>query len=122
MSCLFNSLSKYILDLNVNGAVVRNDICNFLATNPVLITPDIKAEEVIKDECGMDLEMYVSNMRDSNTFGGAIEINAFTKIYKLNVLVKSLPNKKNIEFIENLEYMWAVLEWGGNHYEAVDKQ
>jgi hypothetical protein len=120
MSCLFDSLSRFVPDESINGQTLRHIICNFLHTNPMLID-DMNAETVIKEENGMPLEQYVANMRNSGTYGGAIEIRAFTRLFKLNVLVKSLPNRKNIEFIENPKFLWSVITWNGGHYEAVEK-
>ena len=120
MSCLFDSLSKFVSDEKVDGGVLRHVICNFLSTNPSLID-DMNAETVVQEESKMKLGDYISQMRMGHTFGGAIEIRAFTKIFKLNVLVKSIPNNKIIEFIDSPENLWAVLSWTGNHFEALEK-
>lgn len=120
MSCLFDSLAKFIPDDRVDGRVLRDVICEFLKTNPLLID-GMNADIVIKEENGMELEAYIANMRNQGTYGGAIEIRCFTKIFKINVLVESQPNGKNIEFIENSKFLWAVLNWNGGHYEAVQK-
>ena len=119
MSCLFNSLSRFVKDDRIDGAVLRKLICDYLETNP-MIFDDMTAETTIKEENGLDIATYVSNMRNSGTFGGAIEIRSFTKIFKLNVLVRSLPNSKNIEFIENTDCLWAYITWNGGHFEAVE--
>lgn len=120
MSCLFDSLSRFVKDERINGQTLRAIICDFLHINPMLID-DMNAETVIKEENGMPLEQYVANMRNPGTYGGAIEIRAFTKLFKINVLVKSLPNNKNIEFIENRDFLWSIISWNGGHYEAVEK-
>lgn len=119
MSCLFDSLSKFVADENVNGATLRHIICNYLATNPNLID-DMNGESVIHAETGLKFGDYISRMRLAHTFGGAIEIRAFTKIFKLNVVVKSYPNNKLIEFVENKDYLWAAISWTGNHFEALE--
>ena len=119
MSCLFDSLSKFIKDESVDGAKLRLLICDFLSSNPSLID-DMTAENIIKEETSLPIAQYIDFMRRSDTFGGAIEIRAFTKIFHINVLVKSLPNRKDIEFIENHEYLWAVISWNGGHFEALE--
>lgn len=119
MSCLFDSLARFIEDERVDGSVVRHTICEYLKSDPIMID-GMRASEVAKNETGFDLESYISNMRMGSTFGGALEIRAFTRIFKLNVLVHSIPNKKEIEFIENKRYKWAVVSWTGNHYEGVE--
>lgn len=117
MSCLFNSLSRFIDDERITGDTLRAIICKYLETDPVLV---IDLKTVIFVETGLDVETYIRLMRNPSTFGGAIEIRAFTQIFKLNVCVKSLPNGKRIEFVDDPAYKWCVLTWSGNHYEAVD--
>ena len=79
----------------------------------------MNTENGVKEETGLTLPVYINAMRRHETFGGAIEIRAFTKLFKMNVMVKSLPNSKDIEFIENKEYLWAVISWNGGHFEAI---
>ena len=121
MSCLFDSLARFIPDERVDGRVLRTTICDFLQTNPTLID-DMPAEAIVREETGMGLDQYVANMRNTFTYGGAIEIRCFTRIFQLNVLVESQPNGKTIEFIENPEALWAVVNWNGGHYEPVEKK
>ena len=118
MSCLFNSLSKYVENESMGGNELRKIICDFLETNPLLID-DMSAETIINNETNLSLADYVNQMRRYDTFGGAIEIRCFTKIFKLNVMVKSLPNKKDIEFVENTNFLWSIISWSGGHFEAL---
>lgn len=116
MSCLFNSLARFVAD--INGESLRKNICDYISTNPKLMSDDTDIATIIFAETGLAADTYTGLMRNPSTFGGAIEIRAFTKLYNLNVCVKSVPNNKTIEFIENPDYAWCVLEWTGNHYEA----
>ena len=116
MSCLFDSLSVFLE--NMTGEIIRSNICDYLDTNPLLID-DLKASDVVHHETGMDFNTYVNNMRNYSTLGGAIEIRAFTKIFQVNVKVISIPNKKNIEFLENPHFHWVVIQWTGNHFDPV---
>jgi hypothetical protein len=116
MSCLFDSLSKFLN--GVPSSMLRMRICDFLSTNPLLME-DLKAEDVIKHETGMTLAVYVCNMRMPSTMGGAIEIKAFAKLFRVNVWVDSLPNKKVIEFIEDPQLSWCHLKWTGGHFDPV---
>ena len=118
MSCLFNSLARFVNIDSVDGSELRRLLCDFLELNPRLID-DMTTENVVKEETSMSLSVYINAMRRHETFGGAIEIRAFTKLFKINVMVKSLPNRKEIEFIENPEYLWAVISWNGGHFEAI---
>ena len=116
MSCLFDSLSKFTDGMPSD--ILRNHICDYLQLNPTLMD-NLRAEDVIKHEVGMTLKHYVANMRLSSTMGGATEIRSFTKLFKKNVLVKSLPNGKNIEFIEKPRYSWCGLIWTGGHFDPI---
>ena len=63
---------------------------------------------------------YVQKMRCDNTYGGALEIKAFCRLFNLNVLIKSIPNNRNIEFIENKKNEWIYVSWTGNHFTPID--
>lgn len=115
MSCLFISLGYHV---KMPADILRLEICDYLMTNPKLLD-DLRADEVTTLEDGKSLKEYLEHMRRGSTMGGATEIRAFTKIYKVNVLVRSIPNGKNIEFLENPSYPWIGLEWTGNHYEPM---
>ena len=115
MSCLFNSLSKFV---SLSSNELRQGICDYLSTNPLLID-DLHTDVIVKDENGQDLNVYVSSMRDANTMGGAIEIRAFCKVFKMNILVKSLPNNRDIEFLTEEATCTKTITWSGNHFEAL---
>ena len=112
MSCLFNSLSKFV---NISPQNLRKQICDFLKTNPLILS-NIKAEEIIKWENGMDIQEYISKMEQSNTWGGAIEIKCFCEIYQINVII--IHNDRQIEFLPSSgKYQTTInLNYTGNHY------
>lgn len=112
MSCLFNSLSYFV---NADGRRLRNIICNYLETDPILFDV-MNVSNIISPEI---VNEYVESMRCENTFGGALEIKSFCQLFKLNVLVKSFPNNKNIEFVENENNNWIYISWTGNHFEPI---
>lgn len=116
MSCLFASLIRFTGETNPEK--LRNEICDFLQKNTNL-TEDLKSEQVIEYESDKTLDDYVKIMRRPTTMGGATEIRAFCLLYNRNVTVKSLPNRKNIEFICNSNDDSTIhLIWNGGHYEA----
>jgi hypothetical protein len=116
MSCLFDSLSKFIPV--VNSYQLRNLICDFLAKNEKL-TDDLTSEDVVKFESNVPLDQYVSSMRQTSTMGGATEIKAFCVLFRKNVKVESVPNNKTIEFIANQDYPFLYLRWTGGHYDPI---
>lgn len=130
MSCLFNSLSHFIPE---NSTQLRNKICDYLLTNPVLID-DLSTKDVILFDSGKSLEQYVSHMRKTSTWGGAIEIRAFCNIYGKNVVVRNIRRRENtkIHFINEVikdklnvngnDEATYHITWSGGHYEPVRKQ
>jgi hypothetical protein len=125
MSCLFNSLSKFV---PVNSTDLRNQICDYLLTDPILMD-NAKASEVIQWESNVDLNTYVNNMRKLSTWGGAIEIRCFVKLYNISVhvmIIKTLTQgphkltiKTYIEFISESNEKTIKISWNGFHYEPV---
>lgn len=127
MSCLFNSLSKFVSD---DSGTIRRKICDYLETNPIIFD-DAKAEDVINWESNTSLSSYVLRMRNTSTWGGAIEIRCFCNIYNLNVEVinirggnrneksiffpKSFNSEDNKETLENI----VKISWNGGHYEPI---
>ena len=97
MSCLFESLSKFV---NIHPTDLRQKICDFLQTNPRLMD-GMSAEEIAKFDSDLPLDRYVFIMRQCSTMGGAIEIKAFCSLFYKNVKVYSQPNQKIIEFMLN---------------------
>lgn len=116
MSCLFDSLSFYIT--NINSKKLRNIITDYLSENPLLLD-DAKFSELI----GVDkFDNYISNMRKDSTWGGAYEIKAFCDLFDAKVKVKILQTNKWIEFLpknykNNLPEM--LITWNGSHYEPI---
>ena len=135
MSCLFNSLSYFINIKNnrgdtessycigscdpgtgrADGNIMRSIICDYLEKDPIIFD-DMNVSKIIDPD---QIHVYVENMRNENTYGGALEIKSFCKIFNLNVLIKSIPNNRDIEFLENGEYCYIGLYWTGDHFEPI---
>jgi len=117
MSCLFNSLSYFLK--NVNSTELRQIVCKYLKTNPKILD-DIPASDITKWENSTNLEDYIKKMSSTSTWGGAIEIKCFCEIFKVDVKVKHknriinfTPNKKNVS--KGI----ATILYTGNHYEPM---
>ena len=115
MSCLFRALAYYTP--NVQHYQLRSEIANYLSTNPVLGIGS--AEYVIHIDSGLTLDQYVNNMRNRSTWGGAIEIIAYAKLYQCTVIVRILQTGKFVEFIGcgTTDCPIVKMYWTGNHYE-----
>ena len=115
MSCLFNSLSYFIPENNYN---IRQKICDYLEENKPII-------EGLDTQFILDLENpnYIRDMRNTSTWGGAIEIQAASSIWSLRIIVKNYRNNdgKDIEFIPlNQNYQKTIqVYWTGGHYEPI---
>ena len=132
MSCLFNSMSHFIKeDGGPNG--IRQRICDYLEKNlPIL--EGMETRDVLEMEASSS-QNYISKMRKSSTWGGAIEIQCACNIWNARIIVHDIrsrhsknninnKNKNNkIEFLplktQNAQphSLELNLEWSGGHYE-----
>ena len=114
MSCLFESLASY---LKIDAALLRAEICNYLQSDPVMYD-DVKVSYLLDDaNTPSDLQEYVNAMRRPETWGSALEIETFCKLYKCSVDVEILGGNV-ISF--GVEYhcrsFTVKLAWDGGHY------
>jgi len=116
MSCLFNTLSQFV---DLSGKELRQNICNYMKNNPVIID-QIRIEEFVdgNDEFD-DIEEYIEKMRSTSSWGGGIEIKLFCNMYKKSVLVKNTQDGKTIEFLpfgKVSKKDVIKINWNGSHY------
>jgi len=125
MSCLFNSMSHFIKeDWGPTG--IRQRICEYLEKNlPIL--EGMETRDVLELEAPTAAH-YISNMRNSSTWGGAIEIQCACNIWNARIIVHDIRTRNNnnkIEFLplksENVQphSLEFNLEWSGGHYEPL---
>jgi len=114
MSCLFNSLSYFLPNISSNE--LRQIICDYIKKNPTLID-GIETKDIIESSPNVrSLNAYVSNMSNTSTWGGGIEIKCFCDIFNAVVIVHFQGNK--IEFIPNTQSSRMIeLYYTGSHYE-----
>ena len=113
MSCLFDSLSSFYPQ--ISSFQMRNQIVHYLSTNPQL--GGAKVSDVIRWESNKPFQIYLRQMQRSSQWGGAIEIKAFCDLFKTNVRVFSLPNRRHIDFFsETKTPKWIKIKWNGVHY------
>lgn len=121
MSCLFNSLSYFIV--NVDPTSMRKMICDYLSTDPILFNNENSEEHRFSYLIGRDkFDTYINTMRSENTWGGAYEIKAFCNLFGAIVKVKVLQTNQWIEFIPSeAKNSLPILQisWNGNHYEPI---
>ena len=118
MSCLYISLGRL---LGQDPTELRQKICDFLATNPDLME-GVDAEKVIQWESEKNLEEYIKVMRSTSTWGGAVELSAFTLMTGNAVVVHDLSTGKMIEFLprqRRRRQHTLHISWTGNHFEPV---
>ena len=116
MSCLFNTLCKFV---DLNGKQLRENICSYMRNNPIIID-EIKIEQFVEghDEFN-NIEEYVDKMKNTSTWGGAIEIKLFCNMYNKSVLVHNTQDNKDIEFLPYGKYSKndiIKINWNGGHY------
>jgi len=119
MSCLFNSLGR-LLAQDPQG--LRQEICNYLAAGSPIMD-GMATADVLTLESGLPAEPYIARMRLSQTWGGAIEIQACACLHSARILVKNLRNhgQKDMEFLPLSGSVTKTLtvSWNGGHYEPV---
>ena len=116
MSCLFDSLSYYVT--NMNGKKLRKIIVGFLHEDPILIEPDVRLSKILETE-NNHVASYVSKMKSDHVWGGAIEIKAFCEKFGISVYVYVLSNNDIIKFVpsqQKFEKKYIKLTWNGTHY------
>jgi hypothetical protein len=125
MSCLFQSLSSYVSHQDYSK--LRQDICDFLETNPTILD-DMPLDKMVELD-GVSIQDYIKHMRSNATWGGAIEIKSFCEMYKVNVLVLNIRNNqtdiesttKEIKFLSSTpSQKWVSITWNGGHFEPIN--
>ena len=115
MSCLFNSLSYFIKDTSFN---IRQRICDYLQQNKPILD-GLETHEILKFESSD----YISSMRSTSTWGGAIEIQAACNIWNVRINVSNYRDRtqKIIEFIpiHGVIQDTICIYWTGGHYEPI---
>lgn len=117
MSCLFDSLSTFLID--VDSGQLRRMITQFLATDPSFFEEESGRLSDILSVDNVQLGDYVNTMSSPHTWGGAIEIRAFCEMFRTRVLVEI--HGRTIEFLPKQPYQCtARIHYTGNHYEPID--
>jgi len=117
MSCLFISLSHFILESSYD---IRQKICDYLEKgHPIL--DGLETTKILELEGMGGTAQYINGMRSTSTWGGAIEIQAACNIWHLSIHVKNYRDagNKHIEFvpITGTFDRTVFLYWTGGHYE-----
>ena len=116
MSCLFNSMSFFF---NKSGFEIRKIICDYLEQNKPIID-GLDTKFILE----MENPNYIQNMRNINTWGGAIEIQTACNIWNTKIIVHNIrDSNQKIEFIpsynNNINNRKIDISWNGNHYEPI---
>lgn len=120
MSCLFNSLQYFIPSLT--PFQIRRQICDYLSQNQAVIE-DLDTHELLNTIHSHGAENYVKEMRNSATWGTAIEIQAACNIWRTAIVVinkRDNPSTK-IMFVpvKSAAQSTISVSWTGNHYEPI---
>ena len=113
MSCLFRALAKYHQGIDENE--MRKRIVDYLATDPEFEAG--KTSEIVKHLEIKNMDGYLSNMRRTSTWGGALEIASYSKIFERNVRVRVVSTGKYIDFYHSENSPVTAIYWTGGHYE-----
>ena len=120
MSCLFNSLQYFIPSLT--PLQIRHQICDYLfENNPVIDGLDTR--EMLSLIHARGDENYIEEMRNSSTWGSAIEIQAACNIWRTAIIVINIRDNPytKIKFlpVNSAAQSTISVSWSGNHYEPI---
>lgn len=123
MSCLFNSIGAL---LNVDPTSLRQDVCNYLASNPQCFDDQTRLNDILKWESNISPEDYVENMRSTSTWGGSNEIRAICDMIQVPVFVHNIRDRPPtvIQFYplrRQPQRNGLHISWSGGHYEPIGK-
>eukprot|EP00927_Polykrikos_kofoidii_P031766 TRINITY_DN27238_c0_g1_i1.p1 TRINITY_DN27238_c0_g1~~TRINITY_DN27238_c0_g1_i1.p1 ORF type:complete len:456 (+),score=59.42 TRINITY_DN27238_c0_g1_i1:82-1368(+) len=95
-SCLFHSLSKGLGD-GVDASLLRLQISKYIIENPDVAVADTTLGDWVRYDSGSCVTAYAARMA-GNSWGGAIEMQAFTRLYDISVNVYE-PSKDGFKRI-----------------------
>jgi len=123
MSCLFQSLGRHVRQ---DPELLRQIVCNFLARSEYesnAYPSNMQFGNCFQTDTTPHtaVPLYVSHMRKSSTWGGAIEIQAFCDVYRYRVHCQILTNGKTTTFVpsDGIYLKECTISWNGGHYEPV---
>ena len=93
MSCLFDSLAVFT---PYDPYQLRQLLCDELHSDP-LLDNGIHVSEYVKHEADVRLDDYVHTMRDRSTWGGALEVAVFARMFGRVVRVHVHSTGRSIE-------------------------
>jgi hypothetical protein len=116
MSCLFDSLAVYT---PYDPYRLRQLLCDELCKDP-LLSNGIRASEYVKYEMDTTLDEYIHTMRDRSAWGGALEVDVFTRMFARCVRIHVHSTGKPIEFGEGAATGATInLLWTDSHFSVV---
>jgi hypothetical protein len=79
------------------------------------------ADIVALEDVSYSKDDYVRRMRNTSTWGGAIEIKAFCDLFGANVEVRVRSTQESIHFqpSQSVSTMNVRIEWQGHHFEPI---
>ena len=117
---MFISIGKLV---GRSSHTVRNDICDYMASHLDTVHQSLTIADWIKwQEHTPEPSLYIQRMRQSSTWGGAMELAVATKTYGTDIIVVNGMGKRVAEFKwrdECTARVTLVLQWTGAHYEPV---
>jgi len=121
MSCLFISIGRLV---NESPNNVRQSVCNYMDENLDTLYQGMQIKDWIQWQTNSTPTQYISRMRNSSTWGGAMEIAMCTRIYKVDIHVYAAYNQKKrlAEFVWDETRTACIqlhISWTGAHYEPL---
>lgn len=115
-NCLFYSLGKAF---HISQQNLRNNISTYLLKNKKKKINDMMLQDWVKLEKDVDIEEYANIVKKSGFWGGNMELNVCSNIYKVNIFIlEKSSNKYKIvsTYIWNNKSKNVFLLYDGAHY------
>ena len=87
-NCLFRALSDQLFgDGGARHEEVRRAVCDYIADRKEDFEPFLLGDD--DDEDVMDIDVYIETMMEDGSYGGDVELNAASKLYRRNIKIYS---------------------------------
>jgi hypothetical protein len=110
-SCLFRAIAECVYHTQTKHKLVRREICDFLT----------KHKSSFKSYIEEKFEQYVANMKKPQVWGGQIEVECASRLYKSAIIVysaKGIEAEHHPEFPDKIFLSYV----NGNHYDILYSQ
>eukprot|EP00667_Euglena_gracilis_P022743 EG_transcript_25438 len=110
-NCLFRAAADQMYETSAKHAAVRQETVQYIRAHPEAFAPFVEDDEPFED--------YIARMQQDSEWGGNIEIQAMSLLYRADVIIH-LPEGPRMEVRNNgSTTVWHICYLSGEHYGSV---